>query len=197
MLTLILGGARSGKSRLAQRLATPAARVTYVATARVHDNPEDDPEMAARIARHRARRPASWRTIEEPLALAEALDRASKDADAMVVDCLTIWLSNLFWEHRDGSTQHIEDAARAQLQRIAIAAHACHVILVSNELGSGTVPEPALTRAFRDAQGLVNQWVAEAADEVILTVAGLPVFLKGALSVLKSASHLTLAHKNE
>jgi adenosylcobinamide kinase/adenosylcobinamide-phosphate guanylyltransferase len=196
MLTLILGGARSGKSRLAQRLATPAARVVYVATARVHDNPEQypehDPEMAVRIARHRASRPASWRTIEEPVALSSALDRAAKDADTIVVDCLTIWLSNLFWNHRDaaGPIQQVENVARAQLQRIAIAARACHVILVSNELGSGTVPEPALTRAFRDTQGLVNQWAAEAADEVILTVAGLPLYLK-------SSPHLKLAHGHE
>jgi adenosylcobinamide kinase/adenosylcobinamide-phosphate guanylyltransferase len=187
MLTLILGGARSGKSRLAQRLATPAARVIYVATARVHDDlgrdpehHEHDAEMAARIARHRASRPASWRTIEEPLALADALDRAAKDADTIVVDCLTIWLSNLFWEHRDASDGRVEDAARAELQRIAIAARGRHVILVSNELGSGTVPEAILTRAFRDTQGLLNQWAAECADEVILTVAGLPVYLKTA-----------------
>jgi adenosylcobinamide kinase/adenosylcobinamide-phosphate guanylyltransferase len=184
MLTLILGGARSGKSRLAQRLATPAARVTYVATARVHDHPERDLEMSERIARHRASRPASWRTIEEPLAIADALDRAAKDADAdaIVIDCLTIWLSNLFWEHRDGTGGKVEDIARAELQRIAAtaAANRCHIILVSNELGSGTVPEPAITRAFRDTQGLVNQWAAESADEVILTVAGLPVYLKSA-----------------
>src|SRR5580700_103068 len=133
MLTLILGGARSGKSRLAQRLATPGARVVYVATARAHDHPEDDPEMTARIARHRASRPASWRTIEEPVALADALDRAAKDADTIVVGCLTIWLSNLFWEHRDCPTQPVENIAREELQRIAIAARACHIILVSNE----------------------------------------------------------------
>ena len=185
MLTLILGGARSGKSRLAQRLATPAARVIYIATARTCG----DPEMSERIERHRASRPASWRTIEEHLTLADALDRAAReaDADAIVVDCLTIWLSNLFWEHRDASTQQVENVARTELQRIAIAARACHVILVSNELGSGTVPEPAITRAFRDTQGLLNQWAAEAADEVILTVAGLPLYLK-------SSPHLKLAH---
>lgn len=189
MLTLILGGARSGKSRLAQRLATPATRVIYLATARVHDHPAHDPEMTERIARHRAARPASWRTIEEPLAIADALDRAAKDADAIVVDCLTIWLSNLFWEHRGGGDGRVELIARAELQRIAIAARACQVILVSNELGSGTVPEPAITRAFRDTQGLVNQWAAELADEVILTVAGLPVYLKGAAHELKTAPH--------
>src|SRR5580658_11256170 len=101
MLTLILGGARSGKSRLAQRLAMPAARVVYVATARAGADQEHDPEMAARIARHRASRPASWRTIEEPLALADAVDRAARDADAVLVDCLTVWLSNLSWNYRD------------------------------------------------------------------------------------------------
>jgi adenosylcobinamide kinase/adenosylcobinamide-phosphate guanylyltransferase len=193
MLTLILGGARSGKSRLAQRLAMPAKRVIYVATARLDcdpEHPEHDPEMAARIERHRSSRPAYWQTIEEPLALADALDRTSNDADAIVVDCLTIWLSNLFWEHRDASTQQVEDIARAELQRIAITARGCHVILVSNELGSGTVPEAALTRTFRDTQGLVNQWAAECADEVILTVAGLPVYLK-------TASHLKRAHRSE
>ena len=176
MLTLILGGARSGKSRLAQRLAAPAARVSYVATAQAGD----DPEMAARIEQHRAGRSPSWRTIEEPLALADAVDRAASEADAILVDCLTIWLSNLFWEHRDGKPQQVEDAARTELQRITASASHCHVILVSNELGCGTVPEPAVTRAFRDTQGLLNQWAAEAADEVILTVAGLPLYLKTA-----------------
>src|ERR1019366_5346593 len=102
MLTLILGGARSGKSRLAQRLAasasTPgaAARVTYIATYHAGN----DAEMAARIEHHRASRPASWKTIEEPMELAAAVEMASRDSDVILVDCLTIWLSNLFWEHR-------------------------------------------------------------------------------------------------
>jgi adenosylcobinamide kinase/adenosylcobinamide-phosphate guanylyltransferase len=174
MLTLVLGGARSGKSRLAQRLAAPAARVTYIATAQTGQ----DPEMAARIERHRADRPASWQTVEEPLALALAVEHAAAQADTILVDCLTIWLSNLFWEHRDGAPQQAEDAARAEIRQIAAAACGCHVILVSNELGSGTVPEPPVTRRFRDAQGFLNQWAAEAADEVILTVAGLPIYLK-------------------
>ena len=98
MLTLILGGARSGKSKLAQRLAATAGRVAYIATATCGQ----DAEMAARIEQHRANRPGSWQTIEEPLALASAVERASKEADAVLVDCLTIWLSNLFWEHRHG-----------------------------------------------------------------------------------------------
>jgi adenosylcobinamide kinase / adenosylcobinamide-phosphate guanylyltransferase len=176
MLTLILGGARSGKSRLAQRLAEPAGRVTYVATAEAGD----DAEMKARIARHRADRPGVWRTVEEPLALGSAVELAANGADAILVDCLTIWLSNLFWEHRDAASGKVEDVARAELAQIAATARRCHVILVSNELGSGTVPEPAVTRAFRDTQGLLNQWAAELADDVILTVAGLPLYLKGA-----------------
>jgi len=176
MLTLILGGARSGKSRLAQRLAATAGSVCYIATAR----PGDDPEMAARIERHRADRPSSWRTVEEPLALADAVEREAKLANAILVDCLTIWLSNLFWQHRDGTPLQVEDAARDELRRIGAAAHDSHVILVSNELGCGTVPEPAVTRAFRDVQGQLNQWAAAAADEVILTVAGLPLYLKSA-----------------
>jgi adenosylcobinamide kinase / adenosylcobinamide-phosphate guanylyltransferase len=176
MLTLILGGASSGKSRLAQRLAAPAGRVSYVATAQAGH----DPEMAARIERHRADRPSSWRTIEEPLALASAVERAATETDTILVDCLTLWVSNLFWEYRDGKPRQVEDAARSEFQRIAAAARQCHVILVSNELGCGTVPEAAVTRAFRDTQGLLNQWAAEAADQVILTVAGLPLYLKTA-----------------
>ncbi|MCU1258837.1 MAG: Adenosylcobinamide-phosphate guanylyltransferase [Bryobacterales bacterium] len=176
MLTLILGGVRSGKSKLAQRLAAPARRVAYIATAAVGQ----DPEMAARVERHRGDRPRSWQTIEEPLALASAVERASKEADAILVDCLTIWLSNLSWEHRDGESGHVQTVALTELQQIAGVSRPCHVILVSNELGCGTVPEPAVTRAFRDVHGLINQWAAEAADEVIFTVAGLPLYLKTA-----------------
>jgi adenosylcobinamide kinase / adenosylcobinamide-phosphate guanylyltransferase len=174
MLTLILGGARSGKSELAQQLAAPAVRVTYIATAAAGA----DAEMATRIRHHRAERPQSWHTIEEPLALSTAIDLASKHSDAILVDCLTIWLSNLFWAHRNGPPRQVEDAARDELQQVATATSPCHIILVSNELGFGTVPEPAITRAFRDVQGLVNQWVAEMANQVILTVAGLPLYLK-------------------
>jgi adenosylcobinamide kinase/adenosylcobinamide-phosphate guanylyltransferase len=178
MLTLILGGARSGKSKLAQRIATPAERIVYIATAACGH----DPEMAARIESHRAGRPASWQTIEEPLALACAVERASKAADTILVDCLTIWLSNLSWEHRDEPPASLEAAMRREVEQIAETARHCHVILVSNELGSGTVPEAAVARAFRDVHGILNQAAAEAADEVILTVAGLPLHLKTAAS---------------
>lgn len=174
MLTLILGGARSGKSRLAQRMAANAPRVTYVATYRSGN----DPEMAQRIERHRAARPASWQTIEEPLAVANIVERAATDSDVVLVDCLTIWLSNLLWEHRGAATHLVEETATAELHRIAATASRCHIILVSNEVGSGVVPEHPVARVFRDLQGLVNQWAAEAADQVMLAVAGLPLYLK-------------------
>ena len=167
MITLILGAARSGKSKLAQRIAEPYLRLTYIATAPA----TNDPEMASRIEDHRASRPTAWQTIEEPLALADAIERTASSADAILVDCLTLWLSNLF-------LAGAETAAHAELQRIAAAAHDTHIILVSNELGAGTVPDHALTRQFRDAHGIMNQHAAELADDVILTIAGLPLHLK-------------------
>ncbi len=157
-------------------MASRAQRVCYVATSQ----PGDDAEMLHRITRHQADRPASWQTIEEPLALADAVEKALQSSDLALVDCLTIWLSNLFWEHRNSEQGRLDEFIQSQLGRIAIAAKNSRIILVSNEVGSGTVPEPAVTRAFRDAQGLLNQWAAAAADEVILTVAGLPLYLKTA-----------------
>jgi adenosylcobinamide kinase/adenosylcobinamide-phosphate guanylyltransferase len=148
--------------------------VCYVATL----VPGDDAEMLARTARHRAERPSSWQTVEEPLALADAVELASREADAVLVDCLTLWLSNLSWEHRASEQGRLEDSLQSQLRRIADAARSCHIVLVSNEVGSGTVPESAVARAFRDVHGFLNQWVAEAADQVILVVAGLPLYLK-------------------
>jgi adenosylcobinamide kinase / adenosylcobinamide-phosphate guanylyltransferase len=178
MLTLILGGARSGKSRLAQRMAATtkgdAARVTYIATY----YPGNDPEMAERIALHRSSRPAAWKTVEEPVELAAASETAARDSDVILIDCLTIWLSNLSWEHRHRPARYIEEAAQTELMRVAALAQNRNIILVSNEVGSGVVPEHAVARAFRDMQGLLNQWAAEAAEEVILTVAGLPLYLK-------------------
>src|SRR5271165_1097670 len=126
MLTLVLGGARSGKSRFAQRLAAQAQRVCYVATARAGE----DAEMLGRIERHRADRPSSWRTVEEPLALADAVELAARDADLVLVDCLTLWLSNLSWEHRASEPGRLEDAVKSQIGRIAEAAHFSHVVLV-------------------------------------------------------------------
>jgi adenosylcobinamide kinase/adenosylcobinamide-phosphate guanylyltransferase len=158
-------------------MAANSARVCYIATL----VPGDDSEMQERTARHRADRPASWRTVEAPLELAEAVELASREADTVLVDCLTLWLSNLSWEYREEPAR-LEDLVRTQVQRTAEAARACHVVVVSNELGFGIVPESSVARAFRDLQGFTNQRVAAIADEVILVVAGLPLHLKGGVA---------------
>jgi adenosylcobinamide kinase/adenosylcobinamide-phosphate guanylyltransferase len=186
MLTLILGGARSGKSRFARERAggsgpvfhsqVSQGRVCYIATART----ADDAEMQARIARHQADRPAGWQTVEAPLALAEAVEVASRQSAVVLVDCLTLWLSNLLWENRQAPAADTEAAALAEIDRMAAASRSGgrQVILVSNEVGSATVPDSPVARAFRDLQGIVNQHAARSADEVLLVVAGLPVKLK-------------------
>jgi len=166
-ITFVLGGARSGKSRYAERLiaARPKPWV-YIATAEAHDD-----EMSARIAEHKARRAAGWQTIEAPHELPEALDAAPRDA-AVLVDCLTLWLSNVMHAAFDieRTTLRLEDALRARTGT---------TVLVSNELGLGLVPETALGRAFRDAQGHLNQRVAALAGRVVFVVAGQPLVVKG------------------
>ncbi len=173
MWTLVIGGARSGKTRFAQSLCPRERRVACIATARIEDD-----EMRARVERHRRERPPAWITIEEPLALAEAIRRASECADTLLVDCLTVWLSNLCWEYRERPTEEAECAAYEELHRAAAASAAHEVILVSNEVGSGIVPVSAAGRMFRDLQGLVNQRAASLADRVFLTVAGIAVPVK-------------------
>jgi adenosylcobinamide kinase / adenosylcobinamide-phosphate guanylyltransferase len=166
-LTLVLGGARSGKSRHAEALAmaTPSPWI-YVATA----EPFDD-EMKARIAEHRMRRGETWRTIEVPLDLGGAIESAPAGA-AVLVDCLTLWLNNLMYNGHD------IDAETARLEA-TLAARQGPVVLVSNEVGSGIVPDNAQARRFRDLQGRLNQRIAARADHVVLLVAGLPVVVKG------------------
>jgi len=173
MLSLVIGGARSGKSRFAQSLASGSPRVIYIATAHA-----DDDEMAQRIARHREERPAQWTTVEAPLHLAGAIEQHAPTAGVLLVDCLTIWLSNLSWEHREASAAELEAIALREVARIATAARHCHVILVTNELGCGLVPESAVARRFRDLHGWVNQDAARAADWVYLLVAGIAVPIK-------------------
>ena len=165
-LTLVLGGARSGKSRYAERLicALPPPWA-YVATAEAGDD-----EMAARINAHQARRGSPWQTIEAPHHLQAAL--AGCGAMPALVDCLTLWLSNLLLADAD-----IEKEI-AGLES-ALAAAAAPVVLVANEVGAGIVPEHPLGRQFRDLQGILNQRVAARADNVILMVAGLPLVVKG------------------
>ncbi len=175
MLTFIIGGARSGKTALAQSLCRPESRVAYIATMRAEDD-----ELRQRIRRHRSSRPTAWLTIEEPLAIAAAVRRASIEFDSIVLDCLTLWLSNFCWEHRDGDAEELERKALAEAEDLGRACgNACHLIVVSNEVGCSIVPENALARSFRDLQGWVNQTVARAADEVWQTVAGIPVRIKG------------------
>ncbi|HEX4768141.1 MAG TPA: bifunctional adenosylcobinamide kinase/adenosylcobinamide-phosphate guanylyltransferase [Lichenihabitans sp.] len=165
---LVLGGARSGKSRFAEAEAVASGLdAVYVATA----SPWDD-EMRARIARHRAdRADAGWRTIEEPLALVEVLERASAADRIVLVDCLTLWLSNVMLDGRDPGSEG--DRLAALMPELAGP-----VIFVSNEVGSGIVPDNALGRAFRDAQGRLNQAMATACGRAVLVVAGLPLWLK-------------------
>lgn len=164
-IILVTGGARSGKSAIAEGLAlgfTGAA--TYIATAQAFDA-----EMEQRIALHRARRDARWSDREAPLDLAGALQ--ASDGQPCLVDCLTLWLSNLMLAERD-----CQGEAAGLLA--VLAAREAPVVLVTNEVGGGIVPDNALARAFRDAAGLLNQQVAAMADEVILAVCGLPMRVK-------------------
>jgi adenosylcobinamide kinase/adenosylcobinamide-phosphate guanylyltransferase len=169
---LVLGGVRAGKSAYAlARAAELGERVVFVATAEARDA-----EMAARITRHRAGRPPGWDTVEAPLELAVALGQLEGKADVVVVDCLNLWVANLLGRHADLS----DEALLAEAGRVAAwtARRPASVVLVSNEVGCGVHPETALGRRFRDALGLVNQAMARAADEVVLLVAGCPLWLK-------------------
>jgi adenosylcobinamide kinase/adenosylcobinamide-phosphate guanylyltransferase len=169
-LVLVLGGARSGKSRHAEALVESwPAPWTYIATAEAFDA-----EMAARIAEHRARRPTGWETLEAPRDLPAAL-AGVPPARPVLVDCLTLWLSNLLLAERDLEAEGERLAA-------ALAQRAGPVVLVSNEVGWGIVPETPLGRRFRDAQGRLNQRMAAVADRVVLVVAGIPVAIKGAVA---------------
>ncbi len=167
-LTLVLGGASSGKSAHAERLVIPqGGRRLYLATAQAFDA-----EMRARIARHKSTRGAGWHTIECPLDVAGALEQA-RPGDALLLDCATLWLSNHMLAGHD---------VPRESERLLAAFAACvaPVVVVSNEAGMGIVPENALARAFREAQGRLNQRLASAARRVDLVTAGLPLTLKGA-----------------
>jgi adenosylcobinamide kinase/adenosylcobinamide-phosphate guanylyltransferase len=166
-VTLVLGGARSGKSRFAESLITAAPGPwVYLATGE-----DGDAEMAARIRRHRERRGEGWITIEESLDLPGALQRAAGEGRAVLVDCLTLWVSNLMAASRD---------VTAETERLiaALPQLAAPIIFVANEVGLGIVPDNALARAFRDEAGRVNQAVAAAATRVYFIAAGLPLVMK-------------------
>ena len=163
---LITGGARSGKSQLAEKLALrPMGRAIYIATSEVWDD-----EMAERVAVHQARRGPEWQTIHAPRDLVSALQKSDGDAPRLV-DCLTLWLSNLMLDGADW-----RDAGERLVR--ALDAQTAPVILVTNEVGGGIVPENKLAREFRDAAGWLNQTVAEACESVWLSVAGCPVKVK-------------------
>lgn len=164
---LVLGGARSGKSRFAQaRAEALPGELVYLATAQAFDD-----EMRERITLHRADRGPRWSTIEAPLDLAEAITACSKPDKVVLVDCLTLWASNLMLAERDAAV------ATAGLVR-AVAAARGPIILVANEVGLGIVPDNALARRFRDVAGEINQAVAGSADSVLFVAAGLPLVLK-------------------
>ncbi len=172
MQALILGGARSGKSRYAETLAQHSAReVIYIATAQAHDA-----EMHARIAHHRASRPAHWQTVEEPIALAATLQRYARPGRLLLVDCLTLWLTNLLC-----STDTECLARETQALLTCLPQLHADLLLVSNEVGLGVVPLGELTRRYVDHAGQLHQQLAAQADTVIFMVAGLPQVLKGVI----------------
>ena len=171
-VSLVLGGARSGKSTYAEKLvsgilfgATPRPS-SYIATGEAGDL-----EMATRIMAHRARRGSHWTTIEEPLRLAEAIDKAGQRSEPILVDCLTLWLSNLL--HAGVDLDEATDDMMASVDGLGVS-----IVFVSNELGLGVVPETPLGRSFRDTMGRMNMRVAERADRVIFMAAGLPLIMK-------------------
>ncbi len=185
-ITLVLGGARSGKSAWAEQQASKSGHaVLYVATATA-----GDAEMAGRIAAHRAQRPASWRTVEEPVQLLQAVRDSAAPGDVVVVDCLTLWVSNVMLQMLGEETDpdlaapaiwtDIEAFVIQEMDALLTDAHDRNLtlIIVSNEVGMGVVPATSLGRHYRDILGRVNQVVGRLADSVIMMIAGLPVDLR-------------------
>lgn len=181
MRTLVLGGARSGKSAHAERLAEASGKaVIYLATAQARDD-----EMAARIAHHRQQRPANWRTIEEPLALGHAIAAHSAPHTLLLIDCLTVWVSNLLFA--DGLafpeigpiTAPPTFVRQRSLLLQALQQAGGDIVLVSNEVGMGIIPQGAITRWYVDEAGRLNQAVAALCERAVWVAAGLPLILKG------------------
>lgn len=175
-ITLVTGGARSGKSSYAEHLALSydcgAEKRVYIATAESFDD-----EMKQRIAKHQERRVGLFCTVEEPVKLGEAILKASKEAKVVMVDCLTVWTSNLLYYKK---TNEVDELMKA-LETVSNDYTHCDVILVTNETGMGIVPDNALSRQFRDLAGFTNQKVAKIADNVVFMVCGLPMAVKGSV----------------
>jgi adenosylcobinamide kinase/adenosylcobinamide-phosphate guanylyltransferase len=168
---LVTGGARSGKSRFAERLAERFDPMRgYLATGQ-----PGDAEMAERIARHRGRRGSEWQTVEEPLEVTKALTANDGCFSVVLLDCVTLWLSNLLF-HCQGVAEPLEQVARLTE---SFATLKTPLIIVTNEVGMGIVPEHPLARSFRDLAGEANEMIAANADEVYVTISGLPLKLKG------------------
>jgi adenosylcobinamide kinase/adenosylcobinamide-phosphate guanylyltransferase len=182
--TLVLGGARSGKSAHAEQLAQNSGKeVIYIATAQAGDG-----EMTTRIAHHRMQRPARWTTVEEPLRLGDAILRQARPDRLLLVDCLTLWLTNLMFssgqaypEVGDIALPELFHSERAHLlyALAEIEDTGCDLVLVSNEVGMGIVPYGAISRCFTDEAGRLNQAVAAVCDRAVFVAAGLPLHLKG------------------
>ncbi len=168
-ITLVTGGSRSGKSKIALDLAAPYGNKGFIATAEATDD-----EMRARIERHRRERDSSYLTVEEPVNLGRALESLPAAIEVAVIDCITVWLGNLSYHDKitDGTCPEIDaflDSLRAP---------PCHLILVTNEVGMGVVPADAATRLFRDTAGSINQILAELAQEVVFSISGIPLRVK-------------------
>jgi len=171
-ITFVIGGCRSGKSGFALDLAEkiPDSKRLFIATS----VPKDD-EMKARVARHQKERGPEWETIEAPIRLPEVILENSREGNVILVDCITLWLNNLLFE--DDTPSAVDEKVN-KLTR-ALSAIECPIIMVSNEVGAGIVPENALARRFRDIAGSVNQTLAACSHRVAWVVAGIPVFVKG------------------
>lgn len=180
-IILVTGGARSGKSALAEKLAAKGQKVAYIATAQIFDD-----EMAFRVKLHRKRRPANWQTFEAPFAAEKAIMQAKTDNDVILFDCITMYISNILCQLSEKELalqDNVYKLVQAQMQKLLQAALAAAeagvtVIFVTNEVGAGIVPENKLARLYRDVSGLANQQLAKKADSVFAVIAGLPVDVK-------------------
>lgn len=189
-LTLLIGGARSGKSTYAVKLGMAHERVAYIATLQ----PGNDEEMLARIESHRRSRPGNWLIFEEPFMPEQAIRRASTETDFIILDCATLWLTNLIlnqdrWKISGPSQNNCEDKILERVAQLLKEVKSCaaDVCIVTNEVGMGIVPDNKLARLFRDVAGRANQMLADAADEVLFMIAGIPLRVKPHRSEKNSA----------